>query len=412
MVTLAPALASNPVGSTPAGFGSRFSNSFLGGLPSVIMNALTGGGMIGASVGGLAGGALGTVLGTGGGALSGMAIGSILPGIGTALGALGGGLLGKLFGPSKGAIEGKQADASIGQLQQQLLGVYGSLSSIKQMGGLVGVSLAEAWGSKNVAGLEHFRNLAKQFESQMDRLQSALEKYGLTWEDLGEKAKQFFLEAEAENLLKDYQLLNQAGVDQTRLLEKMAASFSNLAQTAMRNSLDIPNAMRPMMDQLAQMGMLLDQAGNGIENLDNLFRNIDVPEIEIPVTYRPTNAPDDFVEMHESSSLMNGGPVASWRGVSYAPLGGFMRGTDSVLAALTPGEFVMNREAVKRIGGDRLHAINRGAAAGGGPTIVVNIDARDALFDGISADRWADRAADRIMQRAGMRGVRFAGVGA
>jgi TP901 family phage tail tape measure protein len=47
----------------------------------------------------------------------------------------------------------------------------------------------------------------------------------------------------------------------------------------------------------------------------------------------------------------------------YFASGGFAIGTDTVPAMLTPGEFVVNRGAVKNFGADRLRAINSGASS-------------------------------------------------
>jgi hypothetical protein len=112
---------------------------------------------------------------------------------------------------------------------------------------------------------------------------------------------------------------------------------------------------------------------------------------------------------------------------------------------LSPGEFVVSREGVKALGIPALHKINAGLpeqvfgpywtrllsqqqlydvfnsgpglldaaslkkpirglavsmkSAGDSRTIVVNINANDSVFDGISVQRWADKVADRLMQR-------------
>ena len=405
MALLASGLTSGFSSGTSPGFFSRLGGTMLGGLPQTVMAALTGGGALGGTLGGLAGGALGTVLGTGSGALAGSAFGSILPGIGTVLGGLGGSLLGKLFGPSQNAVLDQNATGQIDTYKAQLLSTYGSLDAIRQLGDIVGVSLADAFGSKSRAGLEHFSQLMTEFQAKQDRLQSALTKYGLTWEDLGVKAKEFFFLQDAQGLLEDFKLLELAGVDTTKLLEKMNGSFNALVQTAITNGLTIPNAMRPMLDQLMQMGLLLDAAGAKIENIDSLFANITPPDpIVIDVEYKYPGAVDPNPDgLPESSAYMNGGPV-TWKGIAYAARGGFMRGTDAVLAALTPGEFVMNRESVRRIGRQNLESMNRGGSAGRSGT-VINIDARDSVFDGVSLRTLADRVGEAVMMQRRAQGL-------
>jgi hypothetical protein len=55
-----------------------------------------------------------------------------------------------------------------------------------------------------------------------------------------------------------------------------------------------------------------------------------------------------------------GGMVAP----KYFALGGDVKGTDTVPAMLTPGEFVIRKSAVDQVGVDSLRAINSGASIG------------------------------------------------
>jgi hypothetical protein len=50
---------------------------------------------------------------------------------------------------------------------------------------------------------------------------------------------------------------------------------------------------------------------------------------------------------------------------SYFATGGFARGTDTIPAMLTPGEFVVKKFAVDSFGADNLKAINSGTYSGG-----------------------------------------------
>ena len=62
----------------------------------------------------------------------------------------------------------------------------------------------------------------------------------------------------------------------------------------------------------------------------------------------------------DSLFMSGGGKVPK-----YYAAGGFARGTDSIPAMLTPGEFVVRKYAVDRFGADKLKAINSGAYNGG-----------------------------------------------
>lgn len=72
------------------------------------------------------------------------------------------------------------------------------------------------------------------------------------------------------------------------------------------------------------------------------------------------------IEMSGSgASYASTGGLITGHGVIYRAKGGFApRGTDTVPAMLTPGEFVMNRKAVKTLGPAFLRRLNRGDIAG------------------------------------------------
>jgi hypothetical protein len=60
-------------------------------------------------------------------------------------------------------------------------------------------------------------------------------------------------------------------------------------------------------------------------------------------------------------------------------------GTDTVAAALTPGEFIVNRRGVEAAGLGLLNNINRGQSPSTGNTVVnieVNIDAKTTMDEG------------------------------
>ena len=74
--------------------------------------------------------------------------------------------------------------------------------------------------------------------------------------------------------------------------------------------------------------------------------------------------------VNEALGRPQGTPVAMAKGgvvpgMKYFLNGGFAKGTDTVPAMLTPGEFVVSKFAVKDFGVDRLKAINSGTYDGG-----------------------------------------------
>ena len=78
-------------------------------------------------------------------------------------------LFGGIFGKSEGRKQLDEANSQIAKLQQDLLATHGSLENIIRAGGAAGQALADAWGSQNVAGLAHFKDLLGEFNAEMER---------------------------------------------------------------------------------------------------------------------------------------------------------------------------------------------------------------------------------------------------
>jgi hypothetical protein len=94
------------------------------------------------------------------------------------------------------------------------------------------------------------------------------------------------------------------------------------------------------------------------------FKLIDRPKVP---SLGATTLPDGSIDLSPKIDIptrvirkAQGGMVPK-----YFAAGGFARGTDTVPAMLTPGEFVMSKYAVDSYGVDNMKKINSGAEIGG-----------------------------------------------
>ncbi len=244
-----------------AGFGSMIQTQ----LPQVVLSAVTGGGSLLQGVGSLIGSQIGsnvagslakTAFGASG---VGKLIGNFLPGIGALAGPLLG-ALGGLFGPSKTQKEGRAATAEMEQLKKSLLDQYGSLDKISRISKAVGVDLAGAFGmdAKGVVGLAHLKELAEQFQERMQRLDELTQKYGLTWADLGEAAKDLKIGEATDSIIQDLKDLQSFGVSSETALLKVRDAMVDVATKSIRAGRDIPPALAPYLKQLAEAKQLTE----------------------------------------------------------------------------------------------------------------------------------------------------------
>jgi hypothetical protein len=245
----------------------------LGQLGPTIMAALQGGGSVVKSVTGLFGGALGEGLQAGatkalgflGKTLS-STLGSMLPGIGSALGALAGGLFGKLFG-------GDKYKAEVTKLKDDFVSAAGGMAELQKKAAAAGVSLQSFLANtrdvtKMKSEIEKLQSAFRLQSEAQEKLNEAVQRYGLTIEELGPKWAEQKLGEQAAQLLQDYELLKASGADMNAVLAKMAPSINEYVASAIRAGQAIPEAMKPVIDQMIAEGKLLDENGQAYESAE------------------------------------------------------------------------------------------------------------------------------------------------
>jgi hypothetical protein len=339
-------------------------------VPQTIANAFTGGGGAAGAIKSIASG-----VGAAVGSAAGMAIGGPLGGaIGSAIGSLAGPLVGKIgsllgIGATEYEKRMKAAAQETKNLQQQLVSSHGSMAQLIVDADLVGINIKEAFNWKDP---EAFKKVVDDVNSKTELLNSAMKEYGFTWEDLGEKARGAKLSQLFDDLFAKTDVLRTAGIDYHTILERQAGDYSKLVQSAIRTGTEIPAAMMPVLQDLADMGQLVDENGVAFTDLSKvqwaktLTQGFDqvtaaIYELTDALTKGVGGALDDLghrvvrvpikfdVDQPDGSSgdggssHAYGGGLVVRDGVKRFAYGGLVpSGTDTVPAMLTPGEIVLN----------------------------------------------------------------------
>lgn len=220
-------------------------------------------------------GALG---GAAAGAQFGAAVGSVIPGVGTLVGAIGGGLVGAFLGFMGSS---KRAAEELKRMRAEFIESHGGIDELRRKADLAGVSLDSLFGAKNAAQLQvalrYINGQLDEYQRRMDlhaeawrKAEDAAKRYNLTVEELGPTWGRQRLDEQAMQLYEDYQLLTAAGANHEAVLKKMAPAFSEYVQTAMRAGISIPENMRPILEQLLKMGLLTDENGEALKDLNGI----------------------------------------------------------------------------------------------------------------------------------------------
>jgi len=179
----------------------------------------------------------------------------------------------------KGDLEGakKQIEAITNALQSEPLRTAfvdsaGGFEALQHAAEKAGVSVDALFAAKTADEVtKSIKTIEDALKFQEDAYQLAIdtaEKYGFTIEELGPAMARQELDKQAQQLFKDWEVLNSAGIDTIAITDKMSKSVSEYVQHAMKMGIEIPEAMRPMLESMAKSGDLLDENGKAITDLD------------------------------------------------------------------------------------------------------------------------------------------------
>ncbi len=249
-----------------AGFGGMgaFATSTLGG-------SLIGGGVgfgVGYGVGGKYGKTKGALAGVGTGALTGFALGGP---IGAGIGALAG-LIGGIVSGAKNSTKDDRLKFAKGAGFKDLDQLFGFLQA---EGGAKGDALRNQ--ALNVIGKKDFASNQKWMEDVLALIESIgkakadVQELGLTWEDMTEAARNAKLDELGEDLVKQTNRQVENGYRLDAILVKQAEKYSYLYNRALEFGEKLPASMRPLLQSLIDMGLLLDKNGDKVVALGDDF---------------------------------------------------------------------------------------------------------------------------------------------
>jgi hypothetical protein len=147
----------------------------------------------------------------------------------------------------------------------------GSMEGLKQKAADAGVSLQEIWDAKTpdeyLKATEAVKKSLQDWDKANEKLQSAMDKYGISVDQLGPKFRQAGLDKIGVGLLESFELLKAAGADVGLITEKMSADMSDYVSRAVAAGSTVPLAMKPMIEQMIANGDLLDANGDAYDSL-------------------------------------------------------------------------------------------------------------------------------------------------
>lgn len=287
----------------------------------------------------------GSVLGgAASGAMTGFAVGGPL---GAAIGGLAGGLLG-LFG------KGKQAREEMQRLRGELGTLIGPAKA-------AGIALDAALNAKNAtqlkAAIAGIKSQLDLWAEGQDAIREAMDKYNISVSEMGPRFAQQELDKKVAEVVKAFEVLRLAGGDVSMIATKMGDDVLDLVNQYKAAGLEIPAALRPVLEAMLRNGQLVDENGEAYETLEEAgihfaetmteaMRDM-MAHIEelIRVLARGFNVPVNFSYNTGGGSSPEPPGGAPPKGLPVFHTGGHTGfGASAFPAMLTPREFVRTEE--------------------------------------------------------------------
>ena len=352
-------------------------------LPQTIIGALQGGGNALKSVGASLGTGLASDLASNLGSklpdLFGSALSAAAGPLGSIVGSLAGSLVGKLFGPSQ--------QQQVTDLRNKFLEAGGGLEAMRTRAEAAGVSMDGLFNVKRPqdfdAAVRAFNQQLQDSEKRTNDTRAAMEKWGLTIEQMGPKFATQEINSKLLTIIKDMELLTAAGADFNLVAEKMAPEINKLVTSTRIAGGEVPREMEPILRKMFELGLLTDTNGQKLEdfgdipfatNLNQQFAAL-ISKMDALLTRlfgmenslsNSKNVAGDIVDIVQDiqppSWLVDGGPMGFDRG---GVVGRDLRQPsqrDVIPALLRPGELVLTPEQAQNAA--------RGGGLGGGQTTV------------------------------------------
>jgi hypothetical protein len=340
-------------------------------------------------------------------------------------------VVGSLIGPAiswlGGKIAGLFGQKEYNKLRDSFVAAAGGMAPLIEAATAAGLSLDNLTKARNTdqvkAAITEIQAALDFQKTAYDAALEAAQRYGFTVEELGPAMARQELDKQAQQLFKDWEVLNSAGIDTVAITERMSTSVSEYVQHAMKMGTEVPEAMRPMLEAMVKSGTLLDENGNAITDLedagisfslsmsdgfkalieqvgkltDAITRSLgtaitNIPPIEVPVTTPPAynyRAPKTLPEYAEGTD-------------------GFRNFGTGTPVMLHGWEAVVPRSDSSGAFATVSAPVASTTAAALAPSIVIN--AQGAFFDTPGdLQRLADRVNDALTAKFGMQNTMRAG---
>lgn len=190
-------------------------------------------------------------------------------------------IIGSLIGPAIAGLQklfGKSEEsAKVSPLRDAFFNAAGGLDVLNpKVQALTGnlTAVQDVFKAKTVddynAAIQRLNTVLDSGKQAQVALKAAVAEYGITIDELGPKFAQLQLNDTQGTLLEKWKLLNAAVTDHNALLNKTAGAFQGVVTGALKSGATISEELQQPIQELADMGLLVDENGEKLTDLSRL----------------------------------------------------------------------------------------------------------------------------------------------
>lgn len=151
---------------------------------------------------------------------------------------------------------------------------FGSLPAMDEAFRKVGMRVEQVLNVKKVkdfqAAVDEFNRRLNLQKQAYDDLNAAIERYHFKTEELGPALAKQKLTEQLEQIYKDWMLLNGAQIDAGVVAERMSDAVNELLRQYLVLGMEVPLELKPILQKLIDMGLLLDANGDHITDITQI----------------------------------------------------------------------------------------------------------------------------------------------
>jgi hypothetical protein len=273
------------------------------------------------------------------------------------------------------------------KLKNEFVSSQGGMNALEAKAKEAGIALDAMFRAKSAAQLQAaiagIKSQLDLWEEGQDAINEAMDKYGITVAEMGPKFAQQQLDKQAAEVVKAFSVLTAAGGDAAAIAVKMGDDVLALVNQYKAAGVEIPAALRPVLEAMLRNGQLVDENGEAYASLEeagitfaetmteSMQRVMDHIQRLVEVLARGFNIPVN-VNYHTTGTPPGDGGHQPPKSLPEFATGGYTgAGSMAFPAMLHPNEFVFPEDKLQKLLAGAIAMANGRNGGSAAPIIVM-----------------------------------------